>query len=184
MKPRQLISSLHDSSPPSIAKATSTKYSSIMYKALIRKATTNDLDILLRFEQGVINAERHFDPTLKGEPTRYYDLQEMISAPHIELLVAEVNGELVGSGYARIESSKPYLQHSKHAYLGFMYVEPAHRGKGINALIIQALEKWILLKGLNEVRLDVYHLNESAIKAYEKAGFSRHMIEMRKEIKT
>jgi GNAT superfamily N-acetyltransferase len=153
-----------------------------MHKPLIRKATPNDLETLLRFEQGVITAERHFDPTLKGEPTHYYNLQEMISAPHIELLVAVVNGELVGSGYARIESSKPYLQHSKHAYLGFMYVEPAHRGKGINALIIQALESWILSKGLIEVRLDVYHQNESAIKAYEKSGFSKHMIEMRKSL--
>ncbi|HEX8333214.1 MAG TPA: GNAT family N-acetyltransferase [Segetibacter sp.] len=155
-----------------------------MHHTFIRKATPNDLETLLRFEQGVINAERHFDLTLKGEPTHYYDLQEMITAPHIELLVAVVNGELVGSGYARIESSKPYLQHNKHAYLGFMYVEPAHRGKGINALIIEALENWISSQQLHEVRLDVYHQNESAIKAYEKAGFSKHMIEMRKKIKT
>jgi RimJ/RimL family protein N-acetyltransferase len=155
-----------------------------MHHPLIRKATPDDLETLLRFEQGVINAERPFDPTLKGEPTHYYDLQEMISASHIELLVAVVNGELVGSGYARIESSKPYLQHSKHAYLGFMYVEPAHRGKGINALIIEALETWISSQQVHEVRLDVYRQNESAIKAYEKAGFSRHMIEMRKEIRS
>lgn len=31
---------------------------------LIRKATPADLETLLRFEQGVVQAERPFDPTL------------------------------------------------------------------------------------------------------------------------
>lgn len=34
-------------------------------------------------------------------------------------------------------------------------------------------------EGVTELRLEVYCLNESAIKAYEKIGFKRHMIEMR-----
>src|SRR5687767_14509449 len=131
---------------------------------LIRKATIQDLPTLLRFEQGVINAERPFDPTLKGDPNRYYDIEVMIDATHIELLVAESQGELIGSGYARIEDSKPYLQHRQHAYLGFMFVDPAHHGKGVNKMIIDALEEWALSKGLAELRLDVYVKNEAAIR--------------------
>ena len=38
-----------------------------MEQVIIRKATLNDLDILLVFEQGVINTERPFDATLKKE---------------------------------------------------------------------------------------------------------------------
>lgn len=53
----------------------------------------------------------------------------MITAPHIELLVAETDRELIASGYARIERAKPYLPHTRHAYLGFMYVAPEHRGR-------------------------------------------------------
>ena len=142
----------------------------------------DDLPTLLRFEQGVIAAERPFDPTLKADPIRYYDLEHMIAAAHIEVLVAEVNDELIASGYARIEEAKPYLQHVKHAYLGFMYVAPQWRGKGINKMIIAALEKWAALQGITELRLDVYDDNSSAIKAYEKIGFARHMIHMRKKL--
>ena len=54
---------------------------------LIRKATTGDLSILYQFEQGVITAELPFDSTLKDELINYYDLPQMISATHIELLV-------------------------------------------------------------------------------------------------
>ena len=142
----------------------------------------NDLPVLLEFEQGVVVAERPFDETIGPDPTHYYDLPGMIAASHIELLVAEINGKLVGSGYARIENSRPYLKHRQHAYLGFMYVEPAYRGQGINRAIIEALERWSLQQGMTEMRLDVYHINDPAIKAYEKAGFSKLLIQMRKGI--
>lgn len=153
-----------------------------MQEIIIRKATLNDLETLLRFEQGVITTERPFDPTLKPKDTRYYDIEAMIAADHIELLVAESGGQLVGSGYARIEESKPYLQHKQHSYLGFMYVEPAHRGKGINKMIIEALKEWSVSKKITEMRLDVYVENTGAIKAYEKVGFEKHMVEMRMEL--
>jgi len=150
-----------------------------MEEIKIRKATLNDIEKLRRFEQGVISAERPFDPTLKEGDILYYDLEEMITASHIELLVAEINNELTGSGYARIEKAKPYLQHIEKAYLGFMYIVPEHRGKGINKKIIDALKDWSLSKNVTEIRLDVYELNIAAIKAYEKAGFAKHMVEMR-----
>ncbi|MCF7568299.1 GNAT family N-acetyltransferase [Sabulilitoribacter arenilitoris] len=40
-----------------------------------------------------------------------------------------------------------------------------------NSLIINALLKWCKTKNINEIRLDVYENNPSAIKAYKKAGF-------------
>ncbi|MDB5205359.1 MAG: family N-acetyltransferase [Flavisolibacter sp.] len=150
----------------------------------IRKATREDLSTLLRFEQGVIAAERPFDPTLKTENTTYYDIVQMITAPHIQLVVAEKNQEVIGCGYARIETSRPYLQHTQYAYLGFMYVEPEHRGTGINGLIIETLRQWAVAKSIFEMRLEVYYENLSAIKAYEKTGFTRHMIEMRNDLKS
>jgi GNAT superfamily N-acetyltransferase len=159
-----------------------------IYPITIRKAGTTDLETLLRFEQGVIATERPFDPTLKEGHIHYYDIRAMITANDVELLVAELDGAdgavstLIGSGYARIEAAKHYLQHPIHAYLGFMYVEPAHRGKGVNHQIIAALTAWARTRSVTELRLDVYHENLNAIKAYEKAGFSKNMINMRKGV--
>ncbi|MCB0709147.1 MAG: GNAT family N-acetyltransferase [Chitinophagaceae bacterium] len=147
---------------------------------LIRKACLADLPTLFEFEQGVITAERPFDPTLKSGQIHYYDIEKMIAAPDVELLVAEINNEVVGSGYARIENAKPFLQHNRHAYLGFMYIMPQWRGKGINKKILDKLTEWVQQHNITELRLDVYQPNIAAIKAYEKAGFTKHMIEMRK----
>jgi len=154
-----------------------------MEQIIIRKALLSDLETLFSFEQGVINAERPFDSTLKPGHINYYDIEKMIDATDVELLVAELNNKIIASGYARIENAKPYLQHPQHAYLGFMYVVPEQRGKGINKMIIDALEKWAGSKSITELRLDVYQPNEAAIKAYERVGFVKHMVEMRKGIK-
>jgi GNAT superfamily N-acetyltransferase len=150
-----------------------------MAPIIVRTATNADLDPLLRFEQGVIQAERPFDPALKPDPLHYYDLNYMITAPEVELVVAEQEGILIGSGYARIEKAKHYYRHTHHAYLGFMYVVPEHRGKGVNRLIIDALSIWAHSQNITELRLDVYSGNSPAIAAYEKAGFVKDLIGMR-----
>ena len=146
---------------------------------MIRKAVPDDLDTLLSFEQGIIYTERPFDPTLRDGPIHYYDLKAMMHDDNIALLVAEYEGEIIGSGYARLEESKPYLKHHRHAYLGFMYVHPGYRGKGVNAQIVEALRDWARERQITELRLDVYCENSPAISAYEKVGFKKHMMEMR-----
>jgi GNAT superfamily N-acetyltransferase len=60
-----------------------------------------------------------------------------------------------------------------------MYVLPEYRGKGINKKIIEHLKNWASLQNIKELRLEVYYKNIPAIKAYEKIGFSKHMLEMR-----
>lgn len=150
-----------------------------METTIIRKANFDDLEQLYAFEQQLIIAERPFDPTLKPVLIHYYDLRAMIDAQDVLLLVAEIGTRIVASGYGRIVEAKPYLMHANHAYLGFMYVDPAYRGRGINQQVIAALRSWARSKQITELRLDVYFENLAAIKAYEKIGFTKHMIEMR-----
>jgi len=153
-----------------------------MDQVIIRPATVGDLNTLLEFEQGIVEAERPFDKTLASGVIHYYDLKEMIGSSQAEVMVAEVNAEIIGSGFARIEKSKSYLAHSHHAYLGFMYVRPEFRGKGVNKKIIDALKAWAKKKNILELRLEVYHQNTSAIRAYEKLGFNKNLIEMRLDL--
>ena len=150
-----------------------------MNEIKIRKAALTDLEQLLIFEQDLIKFERPFDPAIKPDPVNYYDLKAMLTVSYIEVAVAEINNKIIASGYARIDKSKPFLKHGHHAYLGFMYVLPEYRGKGINKQIIDHLKNWAASQNINEFRLEVYYGNISAIKAYEKIGFSRYSLEMR-----
>ena len=145
---------------------------------ILRPATLEDLPILLSFEQGIIEAERPFDPTL-GLDISYYDIGEMIVADDVEVVVAVVSGNIIGSAYAAIRQAKPYLDHNVYTYLGFMFVTQEFRGHGINGQIIDYLVAWSKSRGISELRLDVYDDNIPALRAYEKAGFKRHLVNMR-----
>jgi len=145
----------------------------------IRQATENDLPTLLLMEQGVITAERPYDPTIKQDPVTYYDLMALLQNEKALVIVAEYKNKIIGSGYALEKMARPYLNHKAYAYLGFMYILPEFRGKGVNALIINELKNWSNDMGYNEIRLTVYNDNEPALRAYEKVGFKKHIIEMR-----
>jgi hypothetical protein len=62
-----------------------------------------DLPVLERFQQGVVSAERPYDPTLREGPVRYYDIGEMLSRGDVSFLVAESQARVIGCGFAQIE---------------------------------------------------------------------------------
>lgn len=149
---------------------------------IIRQAQENEINLLIEFEQGIVEAERPFDNTLKDGKIHYYDLLELIRSEEAEVLVAVVEDQLIGSGYAKLLDAKPYQKYKKYAYLGFMYVEPAYRGQGINKLILERLISWAKARNISEVRLQVYDENTIAKNAYHKVGFKPNLLEMRMEI--
>lgn len=153
-----------------------------MNEILVRSAEIEDLDILLSFEQGIITAERPFEPTLKPDEIHYYDVEQMIHSNDTEIVVATIDDEIVGSGYVKMKKSKPFQKFGHHAYIGFMYVKPEHRGKGISQIIMDRLLAWSRSNDLLEVRLDVYEGNAPAIRAYGKAGYEKHLVTMRLDL--
>jgi ribosomal protein S18 acetylase RimI-like enzyme len=145
----------------------------------IREALLEDLHILKHFEQEIIRFERPFASNLKKDPIVYYNLKDLIQRKDAQVLVAIIEEKIVGSGYALIRNSKPYIEPEQYAYLGFMFVSPQHRGKGINAKITEKLIGWIKKRNLTEIQLDVYAENDSALNAYKKIGFKPDLLNMR-----
>ena len=146
---------------------------------IVREATLDDLPVLLEFEQAIVTVERPFDPTIPSRHVNYYDLGDYIRKDYASVCVVEDDGKLISSGYALIKKARDYLDHEFYAHLGFMYTIPEYRGQGINKLVINALSNWAKQQGLSEIRLTVYEENEGAIKAYEKVGMEKHIIQMR-----
>ncbi len=146
----------------------------------IRPAILEDLPTLLDFEQKIIEAERPMDPTLKqNEKINYYSIEDYILSDRTQVVVAEIEDKIVGSGYGQIRDRLEYFEQKQLGYIGFMYVTEEHRGKGVSQGIIKYLCDWFKTKNLEEIRLTVYDKNPRAIRAYEKVGFEKHLIEMR-----
>lgn len=146
---------------------------------IIRKATPKDLPILLDFEQRLIAVERPMDISLEQhKKINYYDIGSFIESDSAELYVATINNEIIASGYGLIKRNDAKFYYREYGYIGFIYVKDEHRGQGISKLIINAIFKWFRTKKIEEVKLTVYEENPSAIKAYEKLGFKKNLIEM------
>lgn len=145
----------------------------------VRSATLEDLPALKACEQGIIAAERPYDHTLKPDPISYYDLGDLVRSDDAEVAVIELDGDIIATGYAHKRPSKPYVASDHHAYLGFMFVHPDHRGKELNRALIDHLSNWARACGLPELRLEVYSKNAPAIRAYEKTGFKPYITQMR-----
>lgn len=154
-----------------------------------RPASLSDLPTLLAFEQGVISAERPLTMVLKEGEIHYYDIAELINAENCHLLVAEycdsteesakdAAPSLVASGYIKVIESKPYHKSEKYGYIGFIYVDPDHRGKALSQQVIKRLCEWAKAQDITDIRLEVFADNTPAVKAYEKLGFKANLVEM------
>jgi ribosomal protein S18 acetylase RimI-like enzyme len=145
----------------------------------IRSARLDEIPRLRQLEQLVIQAERPHDALLKPDPIQYYDLEALILSPLAELAVGILDGVLVATGYAKILPNKEFYQDERHGYLGFMCVIPQYRGRGYNAQILNYLFAWARSQKIQDIRLEVYEQNFPAVRAYEKLGFTKSLVEMR-----
>src|SRR5690606_31869467 len=148
----------------------------------LRAARLEDVPCLRQLEQGVVEAERPFNPTINESDVQYYELEELIGDLDANVQVVEHEGRIIGTGYGKIRQAKPYFSYRSYLYLGFMYVLPDYRGQGINRLVMEALIHWGKSRGVGECRLDVYAANDAALRAYKKLGFKELLVEMRLEV--
>ena len=109
---------------------------------IVREATVDDHAFLAALEQQVIGAERPYNASLKEKGAYYYDIKKLIFDSDSRLVVGEVSGDIIATGYVRVRHSKPSLNHDNHGYLGFMYVAEEYRGLGLNQVIMQDLVSW------------------------------------------
>ena len=80
------------------------------------------------------------------------------------VIVAEAGGEVVGA--VRYEPHEGYL------YLARLAVVPAWQGRGIGRRLVEAVEEWALLLGLDEVRLGVRIELPTNRDFYRRLGYS------------
>ncbi len=145
----------------------------------LRDANINDIPALRTLEQAVVTAERPFNSNIKESDVTYYDLEHLLDNVDSKLIVIEDKQHIIACGYCQIRQSKNAYNHDRHGYLGFMYVDSAYRGKGLNKDVMQHLMAWAQTQHIRDFYLDVYAGNNPAIKAYRKLGFQNSLIEMK-----
>lgn len=70
----------------------------------------------------------------------------------------------------------------RHAYIFMLFVEPAHRRRGIGSALMQTAETWAAHRGDRQIGLQVFTENRAAINLYETLGYRPQAIWMIKPI--
>ncbi|NVK57919.1 MAG: GNAT family N-acetyltransferase, partial [Alteromonadaceae bacterium] len=68
---------------------------------VVREARDGDYASLVALEQKVIAAERPYNTSLKKEDAYYYDIEKLISDHDSRLVVGEVSGAIIATGYVQ-----------------------------------------------------------------------------------
>ncbi len=124
---------------------------------LIRRAVPADLDAAECLEDSAFASDQ-----LSRRSLRYY-----IASPTACFLVLEQGGTIVGDAIVA------FRRGSRKARLYSLAIEPALAGRGLGRELLAACEDEARARGSTLLQLEVRSDNASAIRLYERSGYSR-----------
>jgi hypothetical protein len=112
------------------------------------------------------------------------------SLPEDELwLVAEVDGKAVGEVQAVIhepaKGAEVQAQRDvglKRVYVNYLAVQAKYRNRGIGSRLLDAVERWARDEGAELVLTDTNLRSPEAVHFYEKQGYTRQSVILRKRL--
>ncbi|GEN52216.1 GNAT family N-acetyltransferase [Halobacillus faecis] len=96
--------------------------------------------------------------------------------PGVDLLVAEVNGDILGSVAlfpAKTDAYEGFVDELDYPEIRVLAVVPTARGKGIASALIEECIQRAKAKGYSEIGLHTGDFMKDAIALYERYGFER-----------
>ncbi|WP_284037225.1 GNAT family N-acetyltransferase [Neobacillus sp. 114] len=143
---------------------------------LIRDANLEELPFIR--EQRVSAYEEH---ALKIPAGHWEALKKAISSEAdlqqgVERIVAEINGEIVGSVIlfpAKSDAYEGEVEELDYPEIRMLAVAPAARGKGVAASLVAECIQRAKVQGYSSIGLHTGQFMESAMRLYERLGFER-----------
>lgn len=145
-------------------------------RVIVLAARHRDLPSLVRMQVAAVDAERAFSPDLV--PRRLDRLasrrsfKASVCGAKECTFVARVGGRVVGM--LGVELHRARSRHAvvrRHSFMHSLYVEPAHRRRGVAAQLVARGLVWSRRRGAQQVRLEMAAGNASARRLYGRLGF-------------
>ncbi|HZG59150.1 MAG TPA: GNAT family N-acetyltransferase [Anoxybacillus sp.] len=103
-------------------------------------------------------------------PIDYY--QQLLNDKNSEVLVAKLDGQVVGFAVLEIKEAPPFasLVPRTYAYISDFGVKKSFQNNGIGKQLFFACVEWAKAKGATSLELNVWEFNQKAISFYEQLG--------------
>ncbi|WP_265111405.1 GNAT family N-acetyltransferase [Halosolutus halophilus] len=149
---------------------------------LIEPATPDDLETITELWVRLARGQREYGSAVRAAPNREAMRETLAAHLHADgLLVARVDGAIVGFASFSIERGSLELDATR-GVLSNLYVEPAHRDRGIGTALLAAAEESLAARGAEELLLEVMADNEAARRFYRSQGYDSFRIGMSRSI--
>jgi len=154
---------------------------------IVRKAKIKDADNITNLNYLLMKYHEKLD--------KYYNInkdhskicskyvKKLIRSKNALVLVAEVNGKIVGTMYGSIKKRPPVMKVKKFGHLGDAFILKKYRKRGIGGKLTKELMKWFKSKRVEFVELEVDVRNKIGLKSWKRLGFKSFMIKMKKPVK-
>ena len=145
---------------------------------MIRRAIISDIPKINDLLRQVLEVHANGRPDIfKRGTAKYSDekLKTMLNSQNAPIYVAvDAQGKVVGYAFCQYRSiqDSPFIHDVKYCYIDDICVDKNVRGQGVGTSLFEYVKMQSKLDGYDEIRLNVWSLNESAIRFYQKLGFS------------
>jgi ribosomal protein S18 acetylase RimI-like enzyme len=129
-----------------------------------------------------LDGQRFIAPTSRTAQGYGSFLGTQLDEPNIIILVAEMGGEVIGYTYAGLEGIDYMSLRGPAGVIYDIVVDPAHRGRGVGRMLLDATVEALKARGAPRVLLSTAERNRVAQHLFDRAGFRRTMIEMTREL--
>ncbi len=145
---------------------------------MIRTANSKDIPSINKLLHQVLDVHANGRPDIfKSGTSKYSDekLLKILQDLNSPIFVAVDDNENV-VGYAlcqyRVIENNPFIHDIRYCYIDDICVDKSLRGQGIGTKLYEYVKRQAKQDGYAAIRLNVWSLNESAIRFYEKLGLT------------
>ena len=151
----------------------------------IRLASHSDIPGMIHLLKQVGQVHHDIRPDLFRDGAQKYspsDLEQLLQDDRRPIFVGTEDGRMLGYCFCVLEEVKddPVLRDVKSLYIDDLCVDERMRGMHIGTALYEHVLKEAKRMGCYHVTLNVWCLNESAMRFYEKCGLSPLKITMEK----
>lgn len=142
---------------------------------ILRFATAGDIPALNRLLRQVLQVHHGGRPDIFRPDTKKYtdeELEALLRDPLMPIFVAETEDGVLGYAFCQLQETKDnlLLQDRKTLYIDDLCVEEGYRGTGIGKALLNHVRSYAKEQSCHSITLNVWALNESALRFYEKNG--------------
>ncbi len=143
----------------------------------IRRAEPKDLSGIARLLHQVHDVHSAKRPDIFSRGNRKYndkEILEIMANDASPVYVADESGRVLGYAFCMLEETKntPSLVDMKSLYIDDICVDENERGRHIGTALYSYVEREAKRLGCYHITLNVWALNDTALKFYEKCGLT------------